>query len=253
VEDVSDDLHQTLKDGKGIFIKDLRKTFQTTAGPKNAVDGLDLKMYHNQITCLLGHNGAGKTTTIGMLTGLIDATSGMASVDGKDVFTQMKEIRQDLGVCPQHDILYDRPACSTLPQPTSTHSLAPPQVPGPDRQGAPAPLLRLQGRSQQRDRGWHHQHGGAGRARGEGQRVRARVMMGLSRLGKCEFQRVPAQSLSRVPMCSFALPLAPPRPPVLSRPSPRTAAILILTYSSFCSLRSLLASPAGSPRTCPGA
>jgi hypothetical protein len=169
VEDVSDDLHQTLKDGKGIFIKDLRKTFQTTAGPKNAVDGLDLKMYHNQITCLLGHNGAGKTTTIGMLTGLIDATSGMASVDGKDVFTQMKEIRQDLGVCPQHDILYDRPACSTLPQPTSTHSLAPPQVPGPDRQGAPAPLLRLQGRSQQRDRGWHHQHGGAGRARGEGQ------------------------------------------------------------------------------------
>jgi len=41
-----------------------------------------------------------------MLTGLIEASSGVATVDGKDVFSDMAEIRKDLGVCPQHDILY---------------------------------------------------------------------------------------------------------------------------------------------------
>jgi ABC-type Na+ transport system ATPase subunit NatA len=106
VQGVSDELMDSLKQGRGIFVKDLRKSFNTTAGVKHAVDGLDLNMFDNQITCLLGHNGAGKTTTIGMLTGLIDATSGMATVNGKDVFSEMSEIRKDLGVCPQHDILY---------------------------------------------------------------------------------------------------------------------------------------------------
>jgi len=106
VEGVSDELMGTLKEGKGIFIQDLRKSFNTTAGIKHAVDGLNLNIFHNQITCLLGHNGAGKTTTMGMLTGLINASSGTASVDGKDVFTEMAEIRKDLGVCPQHDILW---------------------------------------------------------------------------------------------------------------------------------------------------
>lgn len=38
-------------------------------GRKKAVDNLNLRMYENEITVLLGHNGAGKTTTISMLTG----------------------------------------------------------------------------------------------------------------------------------------------------------------------------------------
>jgi ABC-type multidrug transport system ATPase subunit len=36
-----------------------------------AVNGINVKMYADQIFCLLGHNGAGKTTTISMLTGLL--------------------------------------------------------------------------------------------------------------------------------------------------------------------------------------
>lgn len=39
-------------------------------GRKKAVDNLNLRMYENEITVLLGHNGAGKTTTISMLTGI---------------------------------------------------------------------------------------------------------------------------------------------------------------------------------------
>jgi ABC-type multidrug transport system ATPase subunit len=71
------------------------------------VKGVNLKIYNGQIFALLGHNGAGKTTTISILTGLINSTSGFAEVFGVDLFEDMNEVRHFLGVCPQHDILFD--------------------------------------------------------------------------------------------------------------------------------------------------
>ena len=50
--------------------------------------------------------GAGKTTTISMLTGALAPTSGYAKVAGKDIRTQMGAIRQDIGICLQHDCLF---------------------------------------------------------------------------------------------------------------------------------------------------
>lgn len=64
-------------------------------------------MYEDQIFVLLGHNGAGKTTTINMLTGLFAQTNGAASLYGVDMFTEMDKVRQMMGVCPQHDILFE--------------------------------------------------------------------------------------------------------------------------------------------------
>jgi ATP-binding cassette subfamily A (ABC1) protein 3 len=55
----------------------------------------------------LGHNGAGKTSTISLLTGLYDPTKGSASVFGIDMFKDFQKIRQFLGICPQHDVLFD--------------------------------------------------------------------------------------------------------------------------------------------------
>lgn len=64
-------------------------------------------MYSDQIFCLLGHNGAGKTSTISMLTGLIGNTEGQASLFGIDMFNNMDDVRKMMGVCPQHDVLFD--------------------------------------------------------------------------------------------------------------------------------------------------
>jgi ATP-binding cassette, subfamily A (ABC1), member 3 len=50
--------------------------------------------------------GAGKTTTINMLMGAIAPTSGTAIVAGKDIRRGMGKIRQDIGVCLQHDCLF---------------------------------------------------------------------------------------------------------------------------------------------------
>ena len=42
-----------------------------------------------------------------MLTGLLTKTEGSAQIFGKDMFTQMDSVRQMMGVCPQHDVLFD--------------------------------------------------------------------------------------------------------------------------------------------------
>ncbi|KAK6165163.1 hypothetical protein SNE40_023607 [Patella caerulea] len=91
----------------GIQIRNLRKTFGK-GGKKNvAVAGMSLDMYQGQITALLGHNGAGKTTTMSMLTGFIPAASGTALVNGYDIRKDIANVRSSLGLCPQHDILFD--------------------------------------------------------------------------------------------------------------------------------------------------
>ena len=85
------------------MVRGLKKVF----GTKTAVNGVDIKMYNNQIYALLGHNGAGKTTTISMLTGLLEPTAGQAEVYGKSIFGDINDFRKILGVCPQHDVLFD--------------------------------------------------------------------------------------------------------------------------------------------------
>ena len=72
------------------------------------MDQLNLNMYKGQITALLGHNGAGKTTTMSMLTGLFPPTSGTAHINGLSVTEDIDLIRRSLGICPQHNVLFDR-------------------------------------------------------------------------------------------------------------------------------------------------
>ncbi len=43
-----------------------------------------------------------------MLTGLYQPTAGTATINGKSILTEMDEIRDSLGLCPQHNVLFDR-------------------------------------------------------------------------------------------------------------------------------------------------
>lgn len=102
VEPVGDNLRKQASEGRSIEIRGLQKNF----GEKVAVNNISMSMYSGQITCLLGHNGAGKTSLIGCLTGAIAPTSGTAFVAGKDIRSQLGDIREDLGICLQHDCLF---------------------------------------------------------------------------------------------------------------------------------------------------
>ena len=42
-----------------------------------------------------------------MLTGLIQSSQGDAKLFGIDMFSSMEEARKQMGVCPQHDVLFD--------------------------------------------------------------------------------------------------------------------------------------------------
>ena len=81
----------------------LRKTF----GALVAVDALDLTIRRGEVFGLLGPNGSGKTTTIRMLCGLLEPTSGSATVAGFDVAREPEKIRERIGYMSQRFGLYD--------------------------------------------------------------------------------------------------------------------------------------------------
>jgi ATP-binding cassette, subfamily A (ABC1), member 3 len=134
VEALDGELDARLRSGRCVAVRGLRKEFpapsqglgaggllgflsggggggggggsEAPARTKVAVAGLDLDLFEGQIFALLGHNGAGKTTTISMLTGLLPMSGGGATVFGSDLRDGMEELRRQLGVCPQHDVLW---------------------------------------------------------------------------------------------------------------------------------------------------
>ena len=66
-----------------------------------AIEGVDFQVAPASIFGLLGPNGAGKSTTIKILTTLLDATSGSATVAGFDVAEEPIEVRKRIGYVPQ--------------------------------------------------------------------------------------------------------------------------------------------------------
>ena len=80
-----------------ISIKNLKKSY----GSFEALKGIDLEIPQGSFFGLLGPNGAGKTTTIGILTGLVNITSGHASIFGFDVVKEFRKSRVVVGISPQ--------------------------------------------------------------------------------------------------------------------------------------------------------
>ena len=81
-----------------IEISSLKKTYDTG---EQALKGIDLNIKKGSFFGLLGPNGAGKTTTIGILTGLVNKTSGSAKIMNHDIIQDYKLSRKSIGLSPQ--------------------------------------------------------------------------------------------------------------------------------------------------------
>ncbi|XP_062196149.1 ABC transporter A family member 8-like [Phragmites australis] len=92
-----------------IICHNLKKVYPGKNGnpDKLAVRGLSLALRKGQCFGMLGPNGAGKTSFINMMIGLVMPTYGTAYIHGLDLRTDMNEIYANIGVCPQHDLLWD--------------------------------------------------------------------------------------------------------------------------------------------------
>lgn len=73
---------------------------------RTAVDNLTFTIEPGEVVGFLGPNGAGKSTTMKMLTGFLAPTSGSATINGFDVFTQSVQARKSLGYMPENAPLY---------------------------------------------------------------------------------------------------------------------------------------------------
>jgi len=86
---------------KAIEIQGLRKQF----GDQVAVRGLSLEVERGEVFGFLGPNGAGKTTSVKMLLGLMQPTSGNASLLGRPITDRFARTR--VGFLPEHFRFHD--------------------------------------------------------------------------------------------------------------------------------------------------
>ncbi|MGX7395675.1 ABC transporter ATP-binding protein [Carnobacterium mobile] len=79
-------------------INNLRKVY---ASDVEALRGINLTVEEGDFYALLGPNGAGKSTTIGIITSLVNKTSGKVTVFGYDIDTDLVRAKQQIGLVPQ--------------------------------------------------------------------------------------------------------------------------------------------------------
>jgi ABC-2 type transport system ATP-binding protein len=75
-------------------------------GNQKALDNVSFNIAKGEIVGFLGPNGAGKSTMMKILTTFINATDGMASVNGYAVSTEALQVQKSIGYLPEHNPLY---------------------------------------------------------------------------------------------------------------------------------------------------
>jgi ABC-2 type transport system ATP-binding protein len=86
-----------------VFVAGLRKVY----GEKVVLDGVDLTIAEGEVFALLGPNGAGKTTIVRILSTLIPADAGTATVMGYDLRGEAGAVRGAIGVTGQFSAVDD--------------------------------------------------------------------------------------------------------------------------------------------------
>ena len=83
---------------KALVLRQLTKTYKN--GIK-ALNSIDLDVDEGDFFALLGPNGAGKTTAIGIVTSLVNKTSGVVEVFGHDIDRELETAKSCIGLVPQ--------------------------------------------------------------------------------------------------------------------------------------------------------
>ncbi|WP_272526731.1 ABC transporter ATP-binding protein [Providencia sp. PROV198] len=83
------------------YALELSQLTKTYPGGVKALKGIDLSVEDGDFYALLGPNGAGKSTTIGIISSLVNKTSGSVKVFGYDLEKQVVQAKQQLGLVPQ--------------------------------------------------------------------------------------------------------------------------------------------------------
>jgi ABC-2 type transport system ATP-binding protein len=86
-----------------IVVQQLTKRF----GAQTAVDALSFEVPAGQILGFLGPNGAGKSTTLKMLTGMLEPTSGTATICGFDLLREPIEVKRRVGLVPESGAVFE--------------------------------------------------------------------------------------------------------------------------------------------------
>ena len=86
-----------------IHIENLTKSYGST----KAVRGISFDVGKGQVVGFLGPNGAGKSTTMKVLTGFLEASSGVVQVKGIDVSKNPVEAKKHIGYLPENNPLYE--------------------------------------------------------------------------------------------------------------------------------------------------
>lgn len=81
-----------------LTVHDLRKTY---SGGFEALKGISFDVQSGDFMALLGPNGAGKSTTIGIISSLVNKTSGSISIFGKDTDRDFAAAKMNIGIVPQ--------------------------------------------------------------------------------------------------------------------------------------------------------
>jgi ABC-2 type transport system ATP-binding protein len=83
--------------GSAIRVQGLEKSYKTL----HVLRGVDFAVARGSIFALLGSNGAGKTTVVKILSTLLKADAGAASVNGFDVAAQAADVRESISLTGQ--------------------------------------------------------------------------------------------------------------------------------------------------------
>jgi len=91
---------------QAVIAENIIKTYRTKKTVAGALKGISFTVDKGEIFGIIGPDGAGKTSLFRILTTLLLADSGYASVDGFDVVTDYKQIRNRVGYMPGKFSLY---------------------------------------------------------------------------------------------------------------------------------------------------